>query len=74
MIDDLKAEVCMLTEDSNVNYARVKESTLDRHHTSRRLLDAMCTQVHSSGCGQLSTDHLGFMRIVLCRFCNKRMH
>ena len=34
-------------------------------------------QVHSSGCGQLSTDllaHLGFKRIVPCCFRNKRMH
>ena len=34
-------------------------------------------QVHSSGCGQHSTDllaHLGFKRIVPCCFHNKRMH
>ena len=33
-------------------------------------------QVHSSGCGQLSTDllaHLGFKRIVPCCFHNKRI-
>ena len=68
----------MLTKDSNIhcNCLRwTKESSLDWHHTSSRLLDAMCAITSSpfKRCGQHLLAHLGFKHIVLCCFRDKYM-